>query len=69
MNGELYHYGVKGMKWGVRKKNYNSSTMDQDRIIKKGIVDKLTTNQYGQAKKELQRVEAKQQIKDTYIRE
>ena len=36
---------------------------------KKGIVDKLTTNQYGQAKKELQRVEQKQQIKDTYIRE
>ena len=36
MNNELYHYGVKGMKWGVRKKNYNSSTMDQDRIIKKG---------------------------------
>lgn len=19
MNGELYHYGVKGMKWGVRR--------------------------------------------------
>ena len=35
MNDELYHYGVKGMKWGVRKKNYNSSTMDQDRIIRK----------------------------------
>ncbi len=36
MNNELYHYGVRGMKWGVRKKNYNSSTMDQDRTIKKG---------------------------------
>ena len=36
MNNELYHYGVKGMKWGVRKKNYNSSTTDRDRIIKKG---------------------------------
>ena len=21
-NKELYHYGVKGMKWGVRKKIY-----------------------------------------------
>lgn len=21
-NGELYHYGVKGMKWGVRKKSF-----------------------------------------------
>ena len=36
---------------------------------KKGIIDTLTTNQYGQAKKELQRVEEKQQIKNTYIRE
>lgn len=32
---ELVHYGVKGMKWGVRKKYYNSS-MDNDRVIKKG---------------------------------
>lgn len=24
MNNELYHYGVKGMKWGVRKSEYRS---------------------------------------------
>lgn len=25
MNNELYHYGVKGMRWGVRKKRESSS--------------------------------------------
>ena len=32
---ELYHYGVKGMKWGVRKKYYKDY-MDEDRTLKKG---------------------------------
>lgn len=31
----LKHYGVKGMKWGVRKKYYKSH-MDSDRTFKKG---------------------------------
>lgn len=26
---ELYHYGVKGMKWGVRKGRYYSYTNDK----------------------------------------
>ena len=34
-SGELYHYGVKGMKWGVRKKRYTSS-YDHDISLKKG---------------------------------
>lgn len=35
-NYELMHYGVKGMKWGVRKKYYKSH-MDSDRTLKKGF--------------------------------
>ena len=43
-NGELYHYGVKGMKWGVRKKYYKSY-MDNDRTLKKGFeVQNISAN-------------------------
>lgn len=35
-NSYLQHYGVKGMKWGVRKKYYKSY-MDSDRTLKKGF--------------------------------
>ena len=38
MNNELYHYGVKGMKWGHRKsnavnKNYTAKQRKQDRAF------------------------------------
>lgn len=50
-NGELYHYGVKGMKWGVRRaqrraainkyrKDYNDMTKNDSRLTKS--VNKLT---------------------------
>ena len=47
---ELYHYGVKGMKWGVRKDVYKSSSRSRKREIRKeyyktpeGQIKKATT--------------------------
>lgn len=42
-NGELYHYGVKGMKWGVRRKKRDENDVSEkrDRRTKKP----LTTGQ------------------------
>ena len=34
-NGELYHYGVKGMKWGVRKSEYKSMSRSQKKQTRK----------------------------------
>ena len=32
---ELYHYGVKGMKWGVTKSEYDSMSKDQKKKLRK----------------------------------
>lgn len=33
---ELYHYGVKGMKWGVRKDQKDSNKTEMDKKCKTG---------------------------------
>lgn len=35
MNNELMHYGVKGMKWGVRKEDYKSMSRAERKATKK----------------------------------
>ena len=36
-SSELYHYGVKGMKWGVRKEEYKSMNRQQKRATKEAF--------------------------------
>ena len=31
---DIYHYGVKGMKWGVRKSEYKSMSRDKKKSVK-----------------------------------
>jgi hypothetical protein len=39
VNNELYHHGVKGMKWGVRKATYYSADKHQRKQIRKAYWD------------------------------
>lgn len=42
---ELYHFGVKGMKWGVRRKRKPSSDYKESRKIKKKHVSEMSNEE------------------------
>lgn len=56
---ELYHHGVKGMKWGVRKKTYNGG----------GIAGAIRRKQRANAENSLNKVRSQQRQVDSELRE
>ena len=54
-SSELYHYGVLGMKWGRRKKSYNTSE-DSRRVqkIRKKHVSEMSNQELSDVNKRLQ---------------
>ncbi len=57
---ELMHFGVKGMKWGVRRKSKHSSDYTESRAMKRRGVKNLST---AELKKLNSRMQAEQQYK------
>ena len=68
---ELYHHGVKGMKWGVRKADYNSDGMRSSNIYdrldslerQEGRANSENRSHYRAAKKQV-RSEARARVKE-----
>ena len=42
---ELYHYGVLGMHWGVRRKRYTSKDYRRTKAIRKKKVNQMTNDE------------------------
>ena len=73
MGNELYHYGVLGMKWGVRKDRSRSSSGSrtsrnskdkQVRSKRKSDLKKRRTMSDVDLKKKIERLKLEQQLKD-----
>lgn len=74
MNNELYHYGVKGMKWGQRRAEAKMNKLSL-RSKKKGWSDdateaaKIKTKKVGQmSNSELRKLNERQQLELNYKR-
>lgn len=63
MNDVLIHYGVPGMRWGVRRKSKRTPSEDhtESRNIKKKHVSEMSNN-------ELQRVNRRMELEQNYSR-
>lgn len=59
VNGELYHHGVKGMKWGVRRKLDKVGSAVKSRVNQK-VEDYKTTRRLNRAQKEADRRKLKE---------
>lgn len=65
-NNHLQHYGVKGMKWGVRKAKDDINS--KDRIIKRGTeFQTITSKKYDSNKKERMYTAYTKYDKDAYV--
>lgn len=53
-NYELYHYGVLGMKWGVRRKRSMSDDAKKTASIKKKKIHEMSNNELREANNRLQ---------------
>lgn len=71
-NYELYHYGIKGMKWGVRRKSSTDVTGVSKRKLKKKISkinqdpssNKNTIRVQSKLKRDLDKTEVGQKVKN-----
>lgn len=69
-DGELYHYGVTGMKWGIIKRKNNSSTKKKNNISEDAKIanelKKKKTRQMSNA--ELRKLNERIQLEQSYSR-
>lgn len=50
-NEELYHYGVRGMKWGVRKEEYITDKKKRKALTSEAIRSGILVNEYNKLSK------------------